>query len=633
MITRRTALGLLAATAAMPRQVLASTESPLFLPEVDAGNLPPMAARLPKNPRVVPLSAMGRRTGRHGGTVRTLVGGQRDIRLMPINGYSRLVGYDENLNLLPDILASVTIEEDRIYTFTLREGHRWSDGSPFTAEDFRYCWDDVINDIELYRGGPPVDLKADGVVARFEVLDPLTVRYSWDVPMPDFLPQLAAPAPLLLALPAAYMRQFHARHQDEAALAALIEKYRVDDWQGLHTKMSRQNRPENPDLPTLEPWRPRTAPPAEQFVFERNPYFHRVDEAGNQLPYIDRMVLNVSSAEIISAKTATGESDLQSVGITFNDYTLLKNSESLYPQKVALWRRTQGSSVALLPNLTCRDEVWRGLFRDVRVRRALSVAIDRTEINKVIFFGLGRESADTVLPESPLFKPEYAAAWAQHDPELANALLDEAGLGERDPADRRLLPDGRLAGIVVETAGESTLETDVLELIRDHYRMVGLPIYVRTSQRDIFRSRALAGDVLLAVWAGLDNAVPTPDMAPTQLAPTAEDQLQWPLWGLHYMSAETQGTPPELEAAAELVRLLKDWRRTSSTAARTEIWTRMLEIRAEQVFTIGTVNSALQPVVRSLRLQNVPDEALYGFEPTSYLGAYMPDTFFYEDEA
>jgi peptide/nickel transport system substrate-binding protein len=628
MISRRATLGLLASTL-LPRGAFA--DAPLFDADLAAGTLPPMADRIPRNPRVIDLPALGRETGVHGGTVRMLVGGQRDVRLIPINSYSRLMGYDANLNIQPDVLAACDVEENRVYTLHLREGHRWSDGSPFSAEDFRYCWDDVINNDELYRGGPPVDLISNGKVATFEVLDELTVRYSFASPSPDFLPKLAAPLPLLLCLPNAYMRQFHAKYQSEEKLAEFIETFRVDDWQGLHQKMSRQNRPENPDLPTLEAWRPRTAPPSEQFIFERNPYFHRVDQAGNQLPYIDRMVLDVASAEIISAKTATGESDLQVTGVDFPDYTLLKQAEKLHPLRVSLWRRTQGSSVSLLPNLNCSDPVWRKLFQDVRMRRAMSVAINRAELNKVIYFGLARESADTVLPESPLFKPEYATAWSQYDPDLANVLLDELGLTERGGGGIRLLPDGRKAGIVVESAGESTLETDVLELIRDHMREIGIAIYTRVSQRDVFRSRALGGEVQMSVWVGLDNGVPTADMAPNELAPTSSDQLLWPLWGSWYMSAQTAGEPPDHPEAMELIRLLEAWRQSTTTEVRTEIWHKMLALRADQVFSIGTVNGALQPVVRSSRMRNVPEDALYGFVPTSYLGAYLPDTFFYAE--
>ena len=628
MISRRLALGLLASVA-LPRGAWAETA--LFEADIASGALPPMADRLPKNPRVIDLAAMGRETGRYGGTVRMIVGGQRDVRLIPIYSYSRLMGYDDRLNLQPDVLASCDVQDNRVYTLHLREGHRWSDGAPYTAEDFAYCWNDVLNNEVLYRSGLPVELLANGAPAVFEVLDPLTVRYTFAGPQPDFLPNLAKPLPLLLALPQHYMKQFHEKYQTAEKLAEHVETYKVDDWQGLHAKMSRQNRPENPDLPTLEAWRPRTAPPAEQFAFERNPYFHRVDQTGNQLPYLDQILLNVSSSEIIAAKTATGESDLQTVGIGFPDYTLLKHAEKQHPVKVSLWRRTQGSSVTLLPNLNCKDDVWRALFRDVRFRRALSVAINRVELNKVLYFGLAQEAADTVLPESPLFKAEYASAWAQHDPALANALLDALGLAERGGGNIRRLPDGRQCGIVVETAGESTLEVDVLGLIRDHFREVGIAIYIRTSQRDVFRSRALGGDVMMGVWAGLDNAVPTADMSPEPLAPSAGDQLQWPVWGTWYASGESAGAAPDLPEAAELVQLLKDWRQTTSTAQREAIWHRMLAIRADQVFTIGTVSGALQPVLRSSRMRNVPEEGLYGFEPTSYLGAYLPDTFFYAE--
>ena len=628
MITRRTALGLLASVA-LPRGAWAETE--MFAADIASGALPPMADRLPKNPRVIDLAAMGRETGRYGGTVRMVVGSAREVRLMPFYSYARLMGYDGDLNLQPDVLASCDAVDDRIYTLHLREGHRWSDGAPYTAEDFTYCWNDVLNNEVLYRSGLPVELQANGVPATFEVLDLLTIRYTFAGPKPDFLPNLAAPLPLLLALPQHYLKQFHEKYQTPEKLAEMVEAQKVDDWQGLHVKMSRQNRPENPDLPTLEAWRPRTAPPAEQFIFERNPFFHRVDQAGNQLPYFDRIVFNVSSSEIIPAKAATGESDLQCAGIGFTDYTMLKQAEKLHPLRVSLWRKTQGSSVALMPNLNCKDDVWRGLFQDVRMRRALSVAINRTEINKVLYFGLAQEAADTVLPESPLFRPEYASAWAQHDPALANALLDELGLTTRGGGNIRRLPDGRQCGIVVETAGESTLEVDVLGLIRDHYREVGIALYIRNSQRDVFRSRAMGGDQMMSVWQGLENAVPTADMSPDQLAPTTGDQLQWPVWGIWYASGESAGTAPDLAPAQELAGLFQDWLNSTTTEARAGIWHKMLAIRAEQVFTIGTVSGALQPVLRSSLMRNVPEEGLYGFEPTSFLGAYLPDTFFYAE--
>ncbi|MDX0629983.1 ABC transporter substrate-binding protein [Sinorhizobium medicae] len=632
MITRRTALGLLA-TAAFPKTLLAAAggADPLAA-LVQEGKLPAVGERLPKTPRVINVAGMGRKAGRHGGTIRSLIGSAKDIRLMTIYGYARLVGYDEELNLQPDVLESYETVEDRIFTFHLREGHRWSDGTPLTAEDFRYCFEDVLLNEDLSPAGLPTSMVMDGQAPKFEIVDERTVRYSWPMPNPVFLQELAAPQPLIVAMPSAYLKQFHKKYQEEDKLKTLLKEQRVKRWSQLHMRMARSYRPENPDLPTLDPWRNTTPLPAEQFVFERNPYYHRVDENGLQLPYIDRFVLSVSSSALIPAKTGTGESDLQANGIDFVDYTYLKDAEKRYPVEVKLWKKTSGSRLALLPNLNCADPLWRALLRDVRVRRALSLAIDRREINMAAFYGLTKESADTVLPESPLFRPEFATAWIAHDPEQANALLDAAGLAKRGSDGIRILPDGRKAQIVVETAGESTLDTDVLQLITDYWREVGISLFIRTSQRDTFRSRAVGGEIIMSIWFGIDNGVPTADMSPHQLAPTADDQLQWPVWGLNYISHGEMGETPDLPAVVELLELLKRWRHSADDAERADIWRKMLSIYTDQVFSIGLVNSSLQPILVTKKLRNFPEEGLWGFDPTSYFGAYKPDTFWLEQD-
>ena len=633
MVTRRTALGLLAA-AAIPVSAQASAVEPEFLRAlVEAGTLPPMKERLPATPRVVNLAALGRVPGRYGGDIRTLIGGQKDIRLMTIYGYARLVNFDEKLNLQADILESFETIEDRIFTFRIREGHKWSDGSPLTSEDFRYCWENVQNNIELSAGGISPYLISGGKPPVFGIVDDRTVRYSWDVPNPDYLPRLAAAQALSMVMPSAYLKQFHKDYQPEEKLAELVKQEKVKKWSQLHTRMARQYRPENPDLPTLDPWRNTTYPPSEQFIFERNPYFHRVDENGLQLPYIDRFILNSSTPSLIPAKTGAGESDLQSTGLEFSDYTFLKDAEKRHPIKVKLWKKTQGSRVALLPNLNYADPVWRGILQDVRFRRALSLAIDRREINMAVFFGLATASADTMLPESPLYRPEFANAWISHDPARANSLLDDIGLTGRDDGGKRLLPDGRPIRMVVETAGESTLETDVLELIEDYWSKIGVGLFIRASQRDIFRSRATAGEIMMAIWSGIDNGVATAEMNPGQLAPTVTDQLQWPVWGMYYETHGQSGSAPDKNEVIELRRLYDEWRLSTSTAQRADIWNRMLSLYSDQVFSIGIVNATLQPIVSSSRLRNLPDVGFYSFDPTSYFGVYMPDTFWLEGEA
>jgi peptide/nickel transport system substrate-binding protein len=627
MMNRRTALGVIAATMAPGIAKAAGLEPEFFKQAVEKKELPPLAERLPRVPRVVNLASMGRQPGKYGGSLRTLIGSQKDIRLMTINGYARLVGYDDKLKLHADILESFETTEDRVFTFKLRDGHKWSDGGPLTPEDFRYALEDVWLNEDLSPGGPPTSLIVDGKPPSFEIVDPLTVRYTWDQPNPDFLPALAAAQALSMVVPSAYLRQFHEKYQDADKLKELVKKNKVKKWSILHIRMARQYRPENPELPTLDPWRNLTDPPAEQFIFERNPYFHRVDENGLQLPYIDRVVMNVSSSAILPAKVGSGDSDFQGNGIEFADYTFLKDAEKRYPVKVHLWKRTIGSRFALLPNMNAADPVWRLLLRDVRMRRALSLAINRDEVNKAVFYGLANISADTVLPVSPLYKAEYAQAWAQYDPARANTLLDEVGLKEVDDDGIRILPDGRPAKIIIETAGEGLQETDVLELVTDHWRQVGIALFIRTSQREVFRSRCMNGEIMMSMWSGIDNGVATADMNPGQLAPTTDDQLQWPVWGSYYLSHGKRGEAPDLPAAAELVSLVERWRKSPDDAQRAAIWADMLKLYTDQVFSIGFVNSTPQPVLHTARLRNFPEQGLYGFDPTSYFGVYMPDTF------
>ena len=187
-------------------------------------------------------------------------------------------------------------------------------------------------------------------------------------------------------------------------------------------------------------------------------------------------MLNVSSSSIIPAKTGAGESDLQVTGIDFADYTFLKDAEKRYPVKVSLWKRTQGSRVALLPNLNYGDA---GLAAR-SCRTCASAAPCRSPSTGArstwpCSSGSAKESADTVLPESPLFKPEYAKAWIAHDPDQANALLDEVGLDERDDDGIRLLPDGRPAQIIVEIgrrkhAGDRRARAGHRPLAQDRHR-------------------------------------------------------------------------------------------------------------------------------------------------------------------
>jgi peptide/nickel transport system substrate-binding protein len=401
----------------------------------------------------------------------------------------------------------------------------------------------------------------------------------------------------------------------------------------LFTQKSQMYRDDNPALPTLDPWRVSTAPPASRFVFVRNPYFHRIDEQGQQLPYIDEVAMTIVSAALIPAKTASGDVDLQARGLAFENYTVLKQGAKRNNFTVRLWRSARGSELALFPNLTTTDPMWRALLRDARFRRALSLGINRQEINQVIYYGLAVPGNDTVLPESPLFRPAYADSFAAFDPATANRLLDEIGLTRRGGDGVRLGPDGRRLQIVVETAGEDPSQVDVLQLVRDTWRSIGIDLFIKAEQRELMRNRAFAGTAVMTVWTGLENALATAAMSPQELAPSSQQQLSWPKWGQYVESAGRSGEPADLPEAQELTALNTAWARTALATEQQRIWQRMLAIRADQAFSIGTVRSVPQPVVVSNRLHNVPAEGLYNWEPGAYFGIYHPDTFWMEADA
>jgi peptide/nickel transport system substrate-binding protein len=616
-----------------PAHAATLPEIPLFAEAVRAGKLPPMEKRLPDRPRVVGPAIDGAETPQYGGVLRLLMGDQRDIRFSTVYAYTRLVTFNKKLELVPDLLESFDVENGRVFTLRLRAGHKWSDGNPFTTEDFRYYWENVANEPALSPGGPPRALLAGGKPARVEIVDPVTIRYSWDEPNPAFLVALAAAQPTYIYMPSHYMKQFHPKFSDMATIQAAVKAARVKDWRALHEQKSRQYRPENPALPALDPWTAQTAPPSEMFTFRRNPYFHRVDQKGRQLPYIDEVRMTTGTSSLIPAKVASGEADLQGRYIRFDSYTFLKEAEQRSNYKVRLWERGEGATVALLPNLNAADPVWRGLMRDVRVRRALSLGINRRDINHVIFFGLARESANTLLPQSPLFKPHLEKAFANFDRAEANRLLDEAGLDKRALDGIRLLPDGRRAEITVESAGENTEESDVLELVGHDWHELGIKLFARSTQRDVFRRRINSGQIIMSISTGLDNAIASPDMEPDGLAPMNQAQFQWPQWGLYTESVGREGQRPDVPEALELMDLHKQWLNSTTTEERRKIWDRMLVIHAEQIFTIGIINGSSQPVVVSNRLRNVPEQAVFSFEPGAFFGVYMPDTFWFVDAA
>jgi peptide/nickel transport system substrate-binding protein len=191
------------------------------------------------------------------------------------------------------------------------------------------------------------------------------------------------------------------------------------------------------------------------------------------------------------------------------------------------------------------------------------------------------------------------------------------------------MADKRPVEIVVETAGEAKEETDILQLIAQHYRAIGIKLVIKPSDRTIMRNRAYSGEAMMTALSGWDTGIPTQDMSPDELAPTRQDTLIWPKWGNYFETAGKAGEAPDLSVAKEMLKLNAQWNSVKTPAERRLVWDRLLAIHAEQQFVIGTVSGVMQPIVVRTSLNNVPPQGVFSWDPGAQFGMYRMDEFWF----
>ena len=352
-LTWRPLLSLLLLAAAVPLGPAAAgemryTDSPMLAERIADKQIPSVSERLPKTPLVSDMLTRGRSIGRFGGEIRTLVSKARDLRYVTVNGYTRLVAYNERLELKPDILESVENEGTASSPSLSARGTN-GDGQPFTTEDFRYYWEDVANNKELLPSGRrrlPPDRRqaAQGGLDR-RTAHPLQLGQAEPA-----LPPIArlAPAhlhllagPLPQEVPQAICRPGKARRPCKEAQADVL---------GSAPQQGRRSlRGRNIDMPVLDPWRIVTKSPAQRYIFERNPYFHRVDPKGQQLPYVDRITVDLASSGLMAAKANAGEVDLLARGLSMGDVPVLKAGEAMHNYRTLLGRSPEARHSRSIP--------------------------------------------------------------------------------------------------------------------------------------------------------------------------------------------------------------------------------------------------------------------------------------------
>ena len=595
-------------------------QSPVLDELVAAGELPPVAERLPDDPVVVePYGEIGR----YGGTARLFFAGESLINVP--EGVLR-PGPQMRLNL-PNFAAKAEYRNGaRTLRITLRPGHKWSDGHPVTADDYVFWFDHVLMNEELT---PVVEPRFKG--ARIEKHDAHSFSYHFPQPMPLFVNHLAHNSSRLV-MPAHFMRRYHPAFTDPAQLEREAAELGLQDWLTYFgavnstTDLIYFNRP----VLTAYVLVSRTSTRA---LLRRNPYYFKVDPAGNQSPYIDYLeVQRVDSPEIMAAKASTGQVDFAGRQFMTADIPLFKRFEQHNGYSTYVWPRPYGSDVVLQFNLNHPDEGLRRIFQDVRFRRAMSLAINREEINDIVYFGYGVPRQLTVVSASRYFEPAFATAWAEFDPARAQALFDEMGLVDRDGDGRRERLDGKPLQITLEYMIGETPKQVTLDLVTAHWREVGVNVNLKQISGSLQRIRARAGLMDMTIWHADRNADILFPIEPYWYVPTngGWEQSQWSKWTRWYFSDGALGWEPPAQIK-ELIGWWETLRRTTDEDERIAMGKNILRSQAENLWALGVIGLGPHPVVVSDKLHNVPLQGYWGWD-SRWTWPYYPETWYLEGE-
>lgn len=586
-------------------------EAPQLAEQVAEGTLPAIEERLPGNPMVIPVVE---RIGDYGGTWRTaLVGGGDQQWLTRTVGYEHLVRWDaEWTQIIPNVAESFEVNEDATeYTFYLREGLKWSDGHPFTADDILFWYEDVLRNEEL-TPTLPAWLTAGGEPVVVEKIDEYTVTFRFDVPEGLFLIRLASPAGVSPTLwPRHYAEQFHPQYNPED-IDALVEAEGMSDWTELMA--SKMDWFSNSQRPVLHGWKLTTAygEGTTRVVAERNPYYWKVDPEGNQLPYLDRVEYDIlGDAEVLLLRAMAGEIDMHDrhLGTEANKPVLFDNMErgdfrffDAYP---ALAQRAQ-----IQLNLTHPDPVMREIFNNKDFRIGLSHAINRQEIIDLVYVGQSESWQVSPGPQSQFYNEQFATQYTEYDVDLANEYLDRA-FPERDSQGYRMGPDGQRISFTVETsAGFRPDWIDVMELVENYWRDVGVDINVRVIDRTLRDTRVNANEHDATMWGGASSegfqVILSPgDYFPYDGSGSSGYALAWAAW--------YSGSPPETAAeeppaaTQRQMELYNQLRRTGEQEEQIALMQEIIDIAADQFYSIGIgLNANLYGIVRN-NFRNVPE--------------------------
>ena len=599
-------------------------EAPALAAMVQEGALPPVQERLPAEPMVIQTVE---EVGQYGGRWTFGIPTQSQLGVYSYATYDFAARWNRPADqIIPNVIRDWEFSEDgRSITMHLRAGMKWSDGQPFTADDIVFWLDDFVRNDDLSPGKPGWLLVA-GELPVGNKIDDTAVSWTFAAPPGLLLNDFATTRGNIFA-PKHYMEQFHAGFTDADKVQAMTKEAGFEDWTQLFRNKLDWYRAQNHDYPVLNAWAVKTSfeDSPTLTVYERNPYYWKVDQAGNQLPYIDEVAVAITTtAETLNLKTMAGEFDFQMRYLNPANFTLFYDNQERGDYRILEWPTGIGSDAALFFNQSTPDLVLRELFQDLRFRQALSLAIDREEINQLVFDGQGQARQATVVELSPLFKPEYAAAYADYDPERADQLLDAIGLTERDGDGFRLRPDGDTLSLLLDSPGEKTATIDSIELVIEYWGDIGIKAAANHTERSAYRARRNANETQINVWEMGFMMYPS---NPLFLIASSSGSDFGPDLGVWYNTGGAEGQEPP-EAMKEALRAYDQIKQTPDTAKKNELFHRILELQAENIWVLGLVGGVKETLIVKNHLRNVPDESIFDSLVGRYIGLTAAEQYF-----
>ena len=566
-------------------------EAPSLSVLVEAGKIPPLEQRLPKDPLVLEVEDS---IGKYGGTLR---GAHGAIIFGVEVGLVRRV-YSDRDTFRPQVAKSFEWGPDfKSITFKLREGMKWSDGHPYTADDIMFWWNDVVQSKWITE---PITMagmntNTDKVVK----VDDYTFRFEFAEPRPKFLVQARGGWSYgFYGYPAHYFKTLHPSYNPQEGMSAEDQFQRLQDILSQNRWISRE-----PDAPTILPWRTLAYKEGQLYLLERNPYYFAVDPEGNQLPYFDRvesLTMKDSDKELIKLKALAGEIDYEFRTIALSDYPLYKENEKKLGIQIItfdnVWNAPQG--IDINQDYTKDPEVG-DLLRTADFRRALSLALDRELINRTAYLGLGQPGQG--FSDAGVYDPEIDGSYADYDQARANSMLDSIGLDKKDSEGFRTLANGKKLTLnLMFRSGWGQGSDQVAEIAGDSWREVGLRVNVKVADRGLRRELIRSNEWQITVYPGVGGWEGYWRYG-NSIHLFASDEWLW------MTSGGERGKEPKgiLKKFADL-----QWTayNTGDPAEAKKSFAELRKILADQVFIIGTVGKVPTNIFLNGDIRNVPGQ-------------------------